>query len=259
MKPYNGKMKQKSSAWKVFALLLALFIVQEAFAQHTAAASGGTVLIFSPHPDDGDIFAGGSTLVHVNELGDMVVEVYMTSGDAGEDATREGRTGQELAAAREAEAEKAAHMLGISEVIFLRFPDRGLTRNETSLWAVRDIVERYQPYMVYTSEYINAQYHHPDHLATGLIVHDAVESLNLREKPIIRYFDYWVNPDNANVFVDVTGHLVAKRRALMCYETQLDIDIMQPALPLLRLRAIYAGYALLAGMPGRFFEGFRQD
>ncbi len=255
MKLYKGEMKQKALLGSFFALLLTFAVMQGAFVQHTAAASGGNVLIFSPHPDDGDIFAGGSTLVHVTELGDTVVEVYMTSGEAGGDATGEGKTGPELAAAREAEAENAAHMLGISEVIFLRFPDGGLMCNETTFWAVRDVVERYQPYRIYTSEYINAQYQHPDHLATGLLVHDAVESLNLREKPIIRYFDYWVNSDNANVFVDVTGHLVAKRQALMCYETQMDI--IQPALPV--LRALYAEYALRAGMPGRFCEGFRED
>lgn len=83
----------------------------------------------------------------------------MTGGKAGEDATGEKKR-PALAAAKEAEAKNAAHMPGISKVIFLRFPDDGLICNDTTLRAVRDIIERYKPYMIYTSEYTNAQYQH---------------------------------------------------------------------------------------------------
>jgi LmbE family N-acetylglucosaminyl deacetylase len=94
------------------------------------------LMIFSPHPDDESLGAGG-LIQRVLESGGRVQVVFMTNGDgfpegvekenhishpAAKDYTRYGEE-------RRIEALKAATTLGMkeSDVIFLGFPDGGLT------------------------------------------------------------------------------------------------------------------------------------
>jgi N-acetylglucosamine malate deacetylase 1 len=113
------------------------------------------VLVFAPHPDDDVIGCGGSILKHVGN-GNMVGVVYLTSGDIGSLAYSSG----EMTAIREAEAEKAAKILGVSQTHFLKNPDGGLSHNRENMMRITTLLRAFQPDIVY----IPHQYdEHRDH------------------------------------------------------------------------------------------------
>jgi LmbE family N-acetylglucosaminyl deacetylase len=211
-----------------------------------------TVLIISPHPDDGEIFAGGTICYHLSE-GSRVIEVFVTSGDAGKDP--KGRSGAELARAREGEAKNATAIIGIDELIFLRLPDGKLEYNQTTFDAIKSIVAKYRPYLIYTSEFVDPTYNHSDHINTGRIVHDAVRSLDWDEKPAIRFFDYRYKADASNHYVDITPYLCLRRRALREYRSQTDIILLAQAI--LPISYLLNGWR--EDMPGRLCECFREE
>ena len=116
------------------------------------------------HPDDADIFCGGTLAKHADR-GDDVTIVYMTRGEYGGFDTTEA----ELAATREAEAEAAAETLG-AEASFLDFQDGRVTYSlENRLTLVEELREL-RPDVVLTHFRDDM---HPDHRVTSRLVTDA--------------------------------------------------------------------------------------
>ncbi len=223
----------------------------EFFVRGTVNADAPTVLIVSPHEDDGEIFAGGAACHHVAK-GDRVVEVFVTDGAQGNALW--APPGEELVKTRQGEARNATAIIGINELVFLGFPDGGLVYDKTSFDAIRSMIVKYKPYVIYTAEFVNPYYGHSDHVNTGMLVYDAVESLESREKPAIRFFDYMVKPGGtSNCFVDITNYLLTKARSIFEYKTQT----IEQVAALTVLNAVYLENAVLAGKLG-LFEGFRE-
>ena len=93
------------------------------------------LMVFSPHPDDETLAAGG-LIQRVLSLGGSVKVVFMTSGDGfPEGVERETRIGRPNAQdyrnygkLRKREARQALRVLGMNkqDVVFLNFPDGGL-------------------------------------------------------------------------------------------------------------------------------------
>jgi len=121
------------------------------------------VLVVAPHPDDESIGCGGTLRLHADR-GDRVDVVFLTSGELGI---------EELAAdaarkVREDEAERAAGLLGLNRLFFLRHPDWFLSDDEEAVRvALLRVVEECAPDRVL---YPHAAEAHPDHAATALIV-----------------------------------------------------------------------------------------
>ena len=82
-----------------------------------------TILIVTPHPDDAEGGAGG-TIAKWTREGKRVVLVVCTNGDKG--TSDKALKPEKLAAIREKEQLDAAEVLGLEEVVFLRFPDQNL-------------------------------------------------------------------------------------------------------------------------------------
>lgn len=72
------------------------------------------------HPDDPEFFCGG-TFARWAAEGAMITFLLATSGDKGSDDPE--MTHERLAALREEEERRAAAVLGVHDVIFLRYPD----------------------------------------------------------------------------------------------------------------------------------------
>jgi len=124
------------------------------------------------HPDDQDFTVAG-TLAKWARAGASVVSVIITSGDAGSnDPARGADYKPDLAQLREDEQRQANLILGVSETVFLRYPDGELT---ASLDLRRDLtrqIRKHRPEVVvtgdptawfYGQDYIN----HPDHRAAA--------------------------------------------------------------------------------------------
>jgi LmbE family N-acetylglucosaminyl deacetylase len=92
-------------------------------------------MVFSPHPDDETLAAGG-LIQRVLSLGGSVKVVFMTSGDGfPEGVEKENRIARPTAQdyrnygkLRKKEARQALRILGMKkeDVVFLNFPDGGL-------------------------------------------------------------------------------------------------------------------------------------
>lgn len=133
-------------------------------------------LVISAHPDDIEFVCAGTVAKWVR-AGTEVRYVVATSGDAG--THQRGITREELAKIREAEQRAAARVVGVEEVVFLRYRDGEVT---PSLELRRDLVREirrfrpeiaicYDPTRVFVSgSYIN----HPDHRAVGQAAIDAL-------------------------------------------------------------------------------------
>jgi len=94
------------------------------------------LMVFSPHPDDESLGAGG-LIQHVLKAGGSVQVVFMTNGDgfpeavemSGHISNPTAKDFREYGEDRMLESLKALATLGMkeSDIIFLRFPDGGLT------------------------------------------------------------------------------------------------------------------------------------
>jgi N-acetylglucosamine malate deacetylase 1 len=171
------------------------------------------VLVIAPHPDDEAIGCGGSLLVHADE-GARVVAVFLTSGE-------HGMTDLEPAAAttaREREAEQAATILGLADLVFLRGPDGGVRaavhRVAAALCAVLD---RERPDIVYVPHDGEA---HDDHAAALTILRAAAAGLPLYE-PEVRAYEVWTPLAWPDAVEDVTPVMDRKLEAIRCYGSQL--------------------------------------
>lgn len=128
------------------------------------------------HPDDPEFFCG-ATFARWAAEGAEVTFVMATSGDKGSDDPQ--MTHERLIAIREEEERRAAAVLGVNDVVFLRYPDGDLQptlelrRDIARMIRIRrpDIVVTNDPTAYWYGEnYIN----HPDHRAIGQATLDAV-------------------------------------------------------------------------------------
>ena len=80
-------------------------------------------MVVTPHPDDAEIGCGGTIAGWIDQ-GTVVVYVLCTNGDKGSGDPE--MTSKRLAEIREREQAEAADVLGVREVIYLRYPDGAL-------------------------------------------------------------------------------------------------------------------------------------
>jgi N-acetylglucosamine malate deacetylase 1 len=180
------------------------------------------VLVVAAHPDDEVLGMGGTVAVHALLRGDAVRILCVTDGSstqyAGDAVKREQKN---------AEATRAAAVLGVEDFVHLDLPDMRL---DTLAHAdVNRVVEEHvrdlQPEIVYTV--------HPDVNRDHQALFDSV-AVAVRPLPgqvVRRLLTYaptsstewtpagknWFVP---NWFVDISGTLERKLEAFACYETE---------------------------------------
>lgn len=129
------------------------------------------VMVFTPHADDAEGGVGG-TVVRWTREGKSVVYVVCTNGDKG--TTDPKIKPEELAKIREQEQLAAAKLLGVREVIFLRYPDQGLEDTSEFRKEIVRLIRIYKPDTVVTVDPYRRYISHRDHRITGQVVLDAV-------------------------------------------------------------------------------------
>jgi LmbE family N-acetylglucosaminyl deacetylase/uncharacterized membrane protein HdeD (DUF308 family) len=204
-------------------------------------------IILVPHPDDLEAFAGG--LAYQLKVG--VLSVIFAGGDKGvwsaDFATMDK---SDYIRVRLEEAADAAQLLGVSEIIYMGYLDRGVECTEAVIKKVVDIFQQYRPDLVVSFEFYRraTPYPHPDHLAVGEIVRRAVARYEQRDR-----LDYVVTSTLLpNVFLDVTGVRRVKLEALACHTTQVGLNgIIFPFLEKLTTKV----WGAFAGVS--YAEGYR--
>ena len=191
------------------------------------------VLCFAAHPDDIDFGAAG-TVAAWTAAGVEVSYCIMTDGDAGgfDPAHRE-----EIIALRAAEQERAAALVGVTDIHYLHERDGFLEPNHLVMWGVVKLIRELRPDVVLSMHpernWNRIQKSHPDHLAVGEAVtraiYPAVENPyaypELAESGLQAYKVPWLwlfagPEERENHFVDVTEHVESKLAALHVHVSQ---------------------------------------
>ena len=204
-------------------------------------------IVLAPHPDDLEAFAGGL----VYQLKGGVLSVVFAGGDKGVWSPKfAGMDKSEYIRVRLAESAEAGRLLGVKEILYMGYLDRGVTCSDAAIQQVVNILQQVRPDLVVSFEFYHraTPYPHPDHLAAGEIVRRAVARYEGRDR-----LDYLVTSTIfPNVFVDVTGVRRVKLEALACHTTQAGLNgIIFPFLEKLITRI----WGAFAGV--EYAEGYR--
>ncbi len=187
------------------------------------------ILVIAPHPDDIEFGAAGA-IAGMIRGGRSVVYGLCTSGDKG--TSDRSITPDLLAEIREAEQQAAGQVLGVREVVFLRYPDQGLEDSPGFRKEIVRLIRRFRPETVMTSDPYRRYVYHRDHRITGRAVLDAVfpfardyhaypdlitEGL---EPHKVKELLFWGSEDS-NYLCDISATFDVKLAALRCHESQV--------------------------------------
>jgi LmbE family N-acetylglucosaminyl deacetylase len=148
--------------------------------QTRKAARPLKVVCVGGHPDDPESGCGG-TLARYAEAGHSVTVIYLTRGERG----IQGKTEEQTAAIRSAEAEAACKILG-ARPVFAGQTDGATEVNAARAAALTQTMAALTPDVVLTHWPIDS---HPDHQAASLLAYRAWQSL----KRTFRLYYFEVN------------------------------------------------------------------
>ena len=193
------------------------------------------------HPDDPEFFSGG-TFARWAAEGARITFVLATSGDKG--SADPEMTHERLVEIREVEEQKAASVLGVEEVVFLRYHDGELQPTLDLRRDITRLIRQKKPDVVVTCDptvfwYGTRGINHPDHRAIGASTLEAVfptarDRLNFYElardeglEPHKVEQVYIAGPGEHTTKVDITGHIETKIRSLHEHKSQIsDMEAM---------------------------------
>jgi LmbE family N-acetylglucosaminyl deacetylase len=187
-------------------------------------------MVVSPHPDDAEYGVAGTVARWTRESKDVV---YVICTDGSKGTSDRKMKPEKLVEIREAEQRDAAAVLGVNEVVFLKYPDQGLEDTpEFRKDLVREI-RKYRPEIVVTADPYRRYVWHRDHRITGQVVLDAVFPFardhlaypDLMEEGLephkVKEMLFW-GADEANYRSDISDTFELKITALRCHKSQID-------------------------------------
>lgn len=185
------------------------------------------ILAIGAHPDDIEYYAGGTLLKLAKENG--VILTIVTDGGFNGDAV-----------IRKREQEKSAKLMGVSDVIFLNYPDLGLEADRKLLRTdLLKLILKTRPDILFSFDPAN-QFHlhgdfHPDHRLLSFEVIDVVtiyatlasyiKKIGLKVLPLTRKPELWLfDPHSVNHYEDVSHFWPKKLQVLKTFKSQkLDL------------------------------------
>jgi LmbE family N-acetylglucosaminyl deacetylase len=192
------------------------------------------IAVFMAHPDDAEFICAGAVARWADE-GNEVVYVLLTSGDKGSDDPE--MTPEKLVSTREAEQREAARILGVREVLFLKYPDAELEPNLELRREITRMIRKLKPDVVVcqdpTVRWVDTQYiNHPDHRAAGEATLAAVfpaarDRLTFPEllaeglEPHKVREIYLAGAQSPDVAIDITAQMERKLASLRAHASQL--------------------------------------
>ncbi len=187
------------------------------------------VMVIAAHPDDSEFGSGGTIAKWVRE-GQKVICVVCTNGDKG--TSDETMTSEKLAKVREQEQRAAAKVLGVSEVIFLGYPDGGLEDTADFRGRLVRLLRLYRPDAVITHDPKLRYMGHRDHRIAGTVAMDAIfpysrDHLFYPEhkaeglQPFKVKEVYFTGSEDPDTFIDISGTFEIKARAISCHVSQV--------------------------------------
>lgn len=203
------------------------------------------ILLIAAHPDDAEFGAAGS-VARWTRQGKVVVYAICTNGDKG--TSDINMLPEKLAKIREKEQSAAAKVLGVSHVVFLRYPDQSLEDTPEFRKALVRVIRQYQPETVLTTDPYRRYIWHRDHRISGQVTLDAIfpyardvhaypdlmaEGLQPHK---VKEVLLW-GSEEPNYRVDITDTFDIKIAALRCHKTQVGNRLLPERTDWLRDRA----------------------
>jgi N-acetylglucosamine malate deacetylase 1 len=167
--------------------------------------------------------------------GDRVAAVFLTSGELGLK-----RLPREKAwSVREAEAKRAAKILGIAKLEFLRLPDWTVADHiKEGARLVASMLQRMQPEIIYVPHPLES---HPDHKAALLILRTALRKVRPGERKLLGY-EVWTPLSEPDSVEDISKLMSRKLRALRAHASQLkEFDYVRAVRGLNEYRGVMMG------------------
>jgi len=186
-------------------------------------------MVTIPHPDDAESRMAGTVARWARE-GKEVIYVVCTNGDKGTNDLN--MKPEELARIREQEQLAAAELLGVREVIFLRYPDQTLEDTPEFRKELVRLIRTYKPDTVVTVDPYRGYRDHRDHRMTAQVTLDAVFPYassaysypDLLEQGLQphRVKEIWFcGTGDPNYYIDITHTIDIKIAALRCHKSQV--------------------------------------
>ena len=182
-----------------------------------------------PHPDDVELRMGG-TVARWTREGKEVIYVVCTNGDKG--TNDPNMKPEELASIREQEQLAAAEILGVREVVFLRYPDQGLEDTPEFRKALVRLIRTYRPDTVVAVDSYGRYRDHRDHRIAMRVTLDAVFPYAGYTHSYPDFLEQGLQPHRAkevlicgtqdpNYYLDITDTIDTKLAALRCHKSQV--------------------------------------
>lgn len=179
------------------------------------------LLAFGAHPDDVEVGCGG-LLIKLRKRGYKVGLVILTQGEMGTGGTPE---------LRHLEVEEAAAIMGAKVLAHLDMGDCQLEDNYQSRLVAARYIRRHRPRIVLAPWHSGGhgkRASHPDHVACGRIVTNAVNYATLKKLPLKEpphlvnaLFHFFLPPEMAPTFiVDITTEFEGWIQALSAHRSQ---------------------------------------
>lgn len=214
-----------------------------AASQVSGAAPGAKlkVVVVGGHPDDPETGCGG-TMARYSELGHEVVSLYLTRGEAG----IRGKSHEEAARIRTAEAEQACEVLG-ARPVFAGQVDGATEVTPQWYGKFRELLLGEKPNLVLVHWPVDT---HPDHRAAYMLTYDAW--LRAQTKFGLYFFEVMSGMQTQNFapthYVDITATESKKRESCFAHRSQNPEGFYTMHDEMNRFRGMEGG--------SRFAEGF---
>lgn len=177
-----------------------------------------SICFVSPHPDDVELYCGG-TLLDDAKKGASISVVMMTNGGLG--TINPFRRGKVLEKIREEEARARYALIDNLTLIFVEFKDANVICNEESLLRVVEILQVLNPDVIYLPEFVRelSERKHRDHLNTGKLIVEA--SLRIQRPMKLRCY----HSKKINHLRNIDGYFEKNNEAINFYKSQLGFSI----------------------------------
>lgn len=190
-----------------------------------------SLLCIQPHPDDNEIGAG-ATIAKLAKNGCKITYLTVTDGSIG--SSDPNAKPEDIARIRKQEVEKAAECLGVSELVFLNFPDGSYPSEKELCKSIVEVVRRVAPEFIMVPDPFLPYECHPDHRHVGMAAAEAM---------IFSPFAGFKTGGNAepwgvtgiafhstaypNTFIAVDDTWDDKFKALSCHASQFEPDTLE--------------------------------
>ena len=186
-------------------------------------------LVVMPHPDDVESRMGG-TVARWTREGKGVIYVVCTNGDKG--SSDPNMKPEELAGIREQEQLAAAEILGVREVVFLRYPDQSLEDTPEFRKEIVRMIRTYRPDIVVAVDSYGKYRDHRDHRIAMQVTLDAIFPYAGYAHSYPDFLEEGLQPhrvkevlicgtQDPNYYLDITDTIDIKIAALRCHKSQV--------------------------------------